>query len=547
MSIGEAQDGELRFEDFVLDCVDERLIGPRGPIKIGNKAFKVLLLMAQQNGRLLTKDVLFSSVWDGTIVSESSLTSVIKELRRALGDESRTPRYIESVYGRGYRFIAPVTKGIAMAGSSRGATQKLPAADEAAPHQSDGRREQQGRPPLVLVSRFHDEAICLRHPYCAQELREEVLSGLARVREIQLVANDCFEEEASHSRSGARGYQLIATLLPEGDGVKVIARAKRLNDGLIVWADTMSLADGGTAGGVEKIVRRIVGAALPAVDDDVLLGLPRNASDVYDRYLIAKRKSFVAADFVEAKGAADALERILVERPDFAPAYAPLVRLYNTDFGYTAFGSTGAKERAYALKLAKNGLAADRANAHAHSVLGWCYLWRDERVLSRTSFEQALALNPYNHVRVQEAATAWMYMGDIEGSRSLLERAAELNPNLDDAFYQDLGRLQFIEGDLEAARTSLESVAHGLIWSDLYLGACEIALGVNSGRDRLGEWHERVLNSWRSARPPSREELLRWVGRHNPLPGESNSRLFRLVEAGLPEPGVTARAPRAIR
>lgn len=108
MSIDKARDGELAFGDFVLDCHDERLIGRNGPIKIGNKAFKVLLLLAQQNGRLLTKDALFSSVWDGTIVSESSLTSVIKELRRALGDESRTPRYIESVYGRGYRFIAPV-------------------------------------------------------------------------------------------------------------------------------------------------------------------------------------------------------------------------------------------------------------------------------------------------------------------------------------------------------------------------------------------------------------------------------------------------------
>lgn len=47
-------------------------------------------------------------MWDGTVVSESALTATVKELRRALGDEARSPRFIESVYGRGYRFIAPV-------------------------------------------------------------------------------------------------------------------------------------------------------------------------------------------------------------------------------------------------------------------------------------------------------------------------------------------------------------------------------------------------------------------------------------------------------
>ena len=96
---------ELRFGSFRLDPADERLWGPAGAVKLGNKAFRVLERLAHQPGRLITKDELFSSVWDGTIVSESALTSVVKELRRALGDESRTPRFIESVYGRGYRFI----------------------------------------------------------------------------------------------------------------------------------------------------------------------------------------------------------------------------------------------------------------------------------------------------------------------------------------------------------------------------------------------------------------------------------------------------------
>lgn len=94
------------FENFTLDRIDERLLGPDGPVHLGNKAFRVLEALIDAGGQLLTKDALFETVWQGTIVSDSALTSVIKELRRALGDESRQPRFIESVYGRGYRFIA---------------------------------------------------------------------------------------------------------------------------------------------------------------------------------------------------------------------------------------------------------------------------------------------------------------------------------------------------------------------------------------------------------------------------------------------------------
>lgn len=528
MSIDSDPDTTLSFGEFVIDRGDERLIGPDGPLRLGNKAFQVLRMLVEQNGRLLTKDALFSSVWDGTIVGESSLTSVIKEIRRALRDESRTPRYIESVYGRGYRFIAPVRSESEADPPSSGAPRQ-----SADPPRAARSASQPGQPPLVLVSRFRDEAVRSSHPHCAAELREEVLSGLARVREIRLVADDRPDDEASASRPDERGYQLMATLLPEGDGVKVIARAKRLSDGVIVWADTMSLVQGGTAGGVDRIVRRILGAALPAVGDDVLLGLPRETGDFYESYLIAKRLCFDATTFAEAKAAADALEKIIKERPDFGLAYPPLARLYNTDFGYTAFGSTGPEQRAYALKLAKEGLAADRGNAHAHSLLGWCYFWAGERALSRSAFEQALTLNPYNHVRLEEAATAWMYMNDISGARSLMERAAELNPIPDDNSAEDWGRLHFIEGEYEGARQRLEGITRRSIWAELYLGACEIVLGKAEGKARVRVWRDRVEQSWHSDSVPDQDELLQWVVRHNPLPAGSIDIFLNHVKEGL--------------
>src|SRR5688500_1403413 len=162
----------LAVGDFVIDRADERVLGPDGPLKLGNKAYRVLLSLAEQDGKLLTKDALFSSVWDGTIVSESALTSAIKELRRALGDESRTPKYIESVYGRGYRLLTPV-RPVEDNGAARRAP---PRAASPAPRRHAGipAPGEEGRPPVVLVSAFQDEAIRERFPWCAAELREEV-------------------------------------------------------------------------------------------------------------------------------------------------------------------------------------------------------------------------------------------------------------------------------------------------------------------------------------------------------------------------------------
>src|SRR5262245_58311810 len=72
------------------------------------KAFAILRHFVEHPERLVTKEDLLSAVWGDTIVSEAALTSCIRDLRRALADTSRAPRYIETVHRRGFRFIGPI-------------------------------------------------------------------------------------------------------------------------------------------------------------------------------------------------------------------------------------------------------------------------------------------------------------------------------------------------------------------------------------------------------------------------------------------------------
>ncbi len=102
----------VRFEPFRLDLLDERLWQGDVAIPLGQKGFGVLAHLVGHANRLVTKDDLLASVWPDTAVSEAVLTTAVRELRRALGDSSRAPRFIQTVYGRGYRFIAPVVEAI---------------------------------------------------------------------------------------------------------------------------------------------------------------------------------------------------------------------------------------------------------------------------------------------------------------------------------------------------------------------------------------------------------------------------------------------------
>src|SRR6185295_17682312 len=95
----------VRFDAFELDEADARLRREGAPLALAPKAFAVLCTLVRQPGVLITKNDLLDAVWGHQHVSESVLKTIISELRAALADDARQPRYIETAARRGYRFI----------------------------------------------------------------------------------------------------------------------------------------------------------------------------------------------------------------------------------------------------------------------------------------------------------------------------------------------------------------------------------------------------------------------------------------------------------
>ena len=96
------------FHDIRLDPKAFRVVRGGLPVSLEPKAFEVLLFLVENQGRLIEKRELLDHAWPGTVVTESAMTRVIADIRKALGDEAREPRFIETVPTKGYRFVAQV-------------------------------------------------------------------------------------------------------------------------------------------------------------------------------------------------------------------------------------------------------------------------------------------------------------------------------------------------------------------------------------------------------------------------------------------------------
>src|SRR5689334_12025507 len=97
--------GRLRFGPFELDRANQSLSRDGAEIHLAPKAYAVLRHLADHAGNLITKDELLDVVWGELHVTDGALKRCVAELRKALQDPAGEPRFIQTLHGRGYRFL----------------------------------------------------------------------------------------------------------------------------------------------------------------------------------------------------------------------------------------------------------------------------------------------------------------------------------------------------------------------------------------------------------------------------------------------------------
>jgi len=122
-------DDAYRFDRFLLDPRDRRLLRDGEPVDLNGRYLDALALLVREQGRLVTKTRFHDEVWRGVPVTDEALTQCIRTLRSRLGDDAGRPRFIETVPKHGYRFIADVVAP----GSAEATLDEVPRATAARP------------------------------------------------------------------------------------------------------------------------------------------------------------------------------------------------------------------------------------------------------------------------------------------------------------------------------------------------------------------------------------------------------------------------------
>ena len=114
-----------RFAPFEVDVGTRELRRDRAPVHLEPQAFDLLVHLLEHRDRVVPKHELLDVVWGHRYVSEAAITTRVKEVRRAVGDDGRRQEVVQNVRGRGYRFVASVQDAVVGSGGLIGRVREL--------------------------------------------------------------------------------------------------------------------------------------------------------------------------------------------------------------------------------------------------------------------------------------------------------------------------------------------------------------------------------------------------------------------------------------
>jgi TolB-like protein/DNA-binding winged helix-turn-helix (wHTH) protein len=488
-----------RFGQFVLDPGTRTLSRAGSAVSLTPKAFDVMLFLAQNPNRLVTKEELLQAVWGDTFVEEGNLTQYISHLRKALGDSSEDARLIVTIARKGYQFAANVTVAKAEDTSKQvqiPATESLRAdpprlhelpIKEAAPKAPRHRRIAAALAALTVVlaavtytswRHFSDTApprsqkIMLAvlpfenltgdpsKEYLADGLTEETISQLGRLNpdELGVIARTSVmgyknknERLDQIGRDLSVQYVLENSLRMNGNQIRLTAQLIQVKDQTHLWSqdydyplkDVITVEDD-VAGSVARQIQLRLTSQQQA---DLTRPRPVNpdAFDVYlQGYYFYQRRTAKDMDM-----AARYYERATQLDPSYALAWVGLsrARYWQADRGLIP----SEEGHRIAREAVERALVLNPNLASAHAQMGRLKRQVDfDWVGADASIQRAIALEPGNPDNVRLAAASAAYLGRFDQALQLGRRAVDLDPLNADS-WENLGEIKFFNEQLSEA------------------------------------------------------------------------------------------------
>ncbi len=434
-------DRTLTFGRYRLEPRGGLMSGDRN-VRLTPKALALLSFMAARPGDVITKEELFDAVWPEVTVGDAALVTCIQEIRSALGDDARRPRYVETVHRRGYRFIGKMA---------------------AVPHQAatDSWTHPLALPdrPSIAVLPFDNMSDGPDQEYFADGISEDLITGLSRIHWLFVIARNStfvYKNRAVDVRQVARElgvrYVLEGSVRRAGKRLRVSAQLIDALTGGHHWAEQYDRELGDIFAVQDEITRSVVAAIEPRVlAAEGVRAFARSSDDLGAWELVARARIHVwRLTRSDSEAAINALQRAVDAYPDYAPARGLLgfclvfgahngwidrdhgllagrehiVRAVAVDdcdpWGQIAFGYWSMMERRTGESIAafRRAVNLNPSSAAAHCYLshGLAFSGRDREAIAHG--EEAIRLSPLD----PEMA---MFLGGIAVAHYLAGRYAE--------------------------------------------------------------------------------------------------------------------------
>ena len=454
----------LRAGALSVDLQDQRAWLSGQPVDLGPKPFALLVALMRSPQLLVTKEELIDTVWEGRFVSEAVLTTAMRDLRRAIGDDARQPTYIATAHGRGYRFLLAVSEGpetasvepasdvakapralrpfpsfiVAMAAMLVLAVGTLWALAQVGFDLQPGgpRAEAATRSASIAVLPFEDLSPGGDRAYFADGLSEEILNVLMGVDGLSVASRTssfAYKGRDDLTTPAIAEELGVATVL-EGS-VRMDARRVRVNVRLVdarsghtQWTRTYENAlnmqnllaiQDEIAGRVVREMRTELRTAPDTQTRSAAAGTQN--LEAYELYLRARELFVARADLPRAV----ALARQSVETdPRFARGWEL--------FAAASFAQNG-RPSVEAIDAANRALRLDDNLSLAHAINGVMsnydapYNWNG----STSELERAVTLDPTNTTALLWLGIEMHKLGFLERSQTLLERCIAIDSAYD--------------------------------------------------------------------------------------------------------------------
>ncbi len=410
---------QFLFGDCVLDPDRRELTRRSEVVAVGPQVFDLLVYLIRNRAHVVSKDDVLDAVWSGRIVSESTLTSHINAVRKAIGDSGEAQRLVKTIARKGFRFVGDIRE--AQSPEALHSQKAEPAGADATPAVVPALPDK----PSIAVLAFQNLSGDPEQEYFADGVVEDIITALSRMRWLFVIArNSSFTYKGRAVDVKQIGRELGVRYVLEGS-VRKAANRVRIT-GQLIDATT----------GAHLWAERFEGSL-----DDIF--------ELQDQ---------VAASVVGA--IAPQLERAEIERARRKPTGN--LNAYDYHMRGTANVHQGTRDAINeALSLFEKAIQLDPNFASAHAMAAWCYFWRKvngwmvdhprEVAEGIRMARRAVELGRDDAVALARSGHALAHLdGDVDGGIALLDRAVMLNPNLAAAWFLG-GFLRIWHGETENA------------------------------------------------------------------------------------------------